>query len=272
MLKRLKHIIFMVLTASLLATQAHAADLQAIKKTGVMHALTTGNDRPNVYMDVSGKPVGFEVDMCNVIAQKLGVKLDLGMLAWEGLLPSVTSGRTDMICSGVNITKARTEAFDFSVPYSRTAIIAMVPSKTTDVSGPTDINGKVVGACIGADGEDVVRAIGGFKDLRVYPGVAELFADFIAGRVEVAIVGDKQAAEFMKDRPGIAKIVGKPYKVNLVGYPMTKGSSAEMKAAVDKIISDMRKDGTLNAMAKKSFDLDAYDQALPPIGQDAKFN
>jgi ABC-type amino acid transport substrate-binding protein len=174
-----------------------------------------------------------------------------------------------MICSGVNITAARQDVFDFSVPYSRTAIVAMVPEATTDISGPTDIKGKVVGACIGADGEDVVREIGGFKEVRVYPGVAELFADFVAGRVEVAIVGDKQAAEFMKARSGIAKIVGKPYKVNLVGYPMSKGST-EMKAAVDKIISDARTDGTLNKMAMTSFNLADYDAALPPVGEDAK--
>lgn len=250
------------------AMPASAADLAAIKAAGTMRALTTGNDKPNVSMDTSGKPIGFEVDMCQLIADKLGVKLDLNVLAWEGLLPSITAGRTDMICSGVNITPARQEVFDFSVPYSRTAIIAMVPEATTDISGPTDIGGKVVGACIGADGEDVVREIGGYKDVRVYPGVAELFADFVAGRIEVAIVGDKQAAEFMQARPGIAKIVGKPYKVNLVGYPMSKGS-ADMKAAVDKVISDARTDGTLNKMAKASFALDDYDSALPPVGQDA---
>jgi ABC-type amino acid transport substrate-binding protein len=175
-----------------------------------------------------------------------------------------------MICSGVNITPARMKVFDFSVPYSRTAIVALVPAATTDISGPTDIKGKMVGACIGADGEDVVREIGGFRDVRVYPGVAELFPDLLAKRIDVAIVGDKQAAQFMLTRPGQFKIVGKPYKVNLVGYPLSSGS-AEMKAAVDKIITDARKDGTLNKMAKASFDLDAYDAALPPLGQDAKF-
>ena len=259
-----------VLAVLSLGTVVQAADLSAIKDKGVLRALTTGDDKPNVSMDPSGKPVGFEVDMCNMIASKLAVKLDLNVLAWEGLLPSINSNRTDMICSGVNITAARTKAFDFSVPYSRTAIVAMVPAATTDVSGPTDIKGKMVGACIGADGEDVVREIGGFKDLRVYAGVAELFPDLLAKRIDVAIVGDKQAAQFMLTRPGQYKIVGKPYKVNLVGYPLSKGS-AEMKAAVDKVITDARNDGTLNKMAKSSFDLDNYDSALPAPGQDAKF-
>lgn len=263
-------ILLAAVLAATAAAPSSAVELSAIKEKGVMTALTTGNDKPNVSMDPSGNPIGFEVDMCNMIADKLGVKLELGVLGWEGLLPSISTGRTDMICSGVNITKARTDVFDFSVPYSRTAIIAMVPDASTDVDGPTDLGGKVVGACIGADGEDVVREIGGFKDIKVYPGVAEMFADFVAGRIEVGIVGDKQAAEFMKARPGLAKIVGAPYKVNLVGYPMTKGS-ADMKAAVDKIISDARTDGTLNAMAKASFDLDDFDKALPPLGKDASF-
>ncbi len=247
-----------------------AADLSAIKQKGVLTALTTGDDRPNVYMDPSGQPAGFEVDMCNLIAGKLGVKLDLGVLSWEGLLPSLASGRTDMICSSVNITKARMEAFDFSVPYSRTAVVAIVPAANTTITGPTDIAGHVVGTVIGADGEDLVREIGGFKEIHVYPGVAEMFADFVAGRLEVAIGGDKPAAAFIKGRPGIAKIVGKPYKVNLVGYPFAKGSTA-LKAAVDAIITQARQDGTLNKLAKADFNLDNYDAALPPVGQDATF-
>lgn len=222
-------------------------------------------------MDPSGKPVGFEADMCKLIADKLGVKLHLGVLAWEGLLPSITSGRADIICSSVNITAERMKAFDFSVPYSRTAIVAVVPKNNTDVTGPTDLAGKVVGGVVGADGEDIIRQIGGFKDIRVYPGPAEMYADFVAGRIDVAIGGDKQAAAFIKSRPGIAKIVGKPYKVNLVGYPMAKGSDT-LVAAVDKIISNARRDGTLNALAKKDFGIDDFDAALPPIGQPAKFN
>lgn len=267
---RIRHIVGATVAVLTSIMPAAAADLSPVKDKGVLRALTTGDDKPNVYMDPSGKPVGFEVDMCDMVAGKLGVKLDLGVLAWEGLLPSISTKRTDMVCSGVNITEARTKAFDFSVPYSRTAIIAMVPAANTDISGPTDIKGKMVGACIGADGEDVVRQIGGFRDVRVYPGVAELFPDLLAKRIDVAIVGDKQAAEFMLSRPGQFKIVGKPYKVNLVGYPLSKGS-ADMKAALDKIITDARRDGTLNAMAKAKFNLDDYDSALPPPGQDAKF-
>jgi ABC-type amino acid transport substrate-binding protein len=250
---------------------ADATDLSAIKQKGVLIALTTGNDRPNIYLDTSGKPAGFEADMCQMIADKLGVKLDLGVLAWEGLLPSLTSGRADMVCSSVNITAARMKVFDFSVPYSRTAIVAMVPESNTDITDATAIKGKVVGGVTGADGEDIIREIGGFKDIRVYAGTAEMFADFIAGRMDVAIVGDKQAAEFIKSRPGAAKIVGKPYKVNLVGYPLAQGSG-DLKATIDKIISDARRDGTLNAMAKKDFGLDDFDAALPPVGEQAKFD
>jgi ABC-type amino acid transport substrate-binding protein len=250
---------------------ANAAELSAIKSRGVLKALTTGNDRPNVYMDASGKPVGFEADMCDLLADKLGVKLELGALAWEGLLPSVTSGRADVICSGVIITDQRKKAFDFSVPYSRTAIVAMVPVANTDIKGPTDIKGKVVGGVIGADGEDVIREIGGFKEIKVYPGVAELFADFLAGRLEVAILGDKQGAGFMAQRPGVLKFVGEPYKIKYVGYPMSRGST-ELKAAIDKIITDARKDGTLNTMAKKSFNIDNFDGVLPQPGAEAPVN
>ena len=171
---------------------SQAADLNAIKEAGKITALTTANDRPNAYMDESGKPTGFEIDVCNYFADKLGVDLDLGVIAWEGILPSLTAGRADIICSAVNITKARTETFDFSVPYSRTNIVAVVPIDS-DVTGPTDLEGRVVGGVTGADGEDIIREIGGFKEIRVYAGLTEVMTDLIAGRLDVVITGDIQA-------------------------------------------------------------------------------
>jgi len=257
------------IAASAFAITAHASDLASVRAAGVLKALTTGNDKPNVYMDPSGQPVGFEVDMCNMIAEKLGVKLEIAVLSWEGLLPSITSGRADMICSSVNMNKTRAEAFDFTVPYSRSATIAMVPEGAADSN---DLTGKIVGTVIGADGEDVVRAVGGFKEVKVYKGPTEVFADFIAGRIEVAVIGDKQAAEFIKSRPGAAKIVGEPFKVNLVGYPLQKGASDDLKAAIDKIITEARNDGTLKKMAQESFGLDNYDAALPAPGEMPKFD
>jgi cystine transport system substrate-binding protein len=266
----LKQALFAGLALVLGIGAADAADLAAIKEKGVITALTTANDKPNAYMDDTGTPTGFEIEMCNYFADKLGVKLDLGVIAWEGILPSLQAGRADIICSAVNITKARMETFDFSVPYSRTNIVAVVPLDST-VTGPTDLAGRVVGGVTGADGEDIIREIGGYKDIRVYAGLTEMMGDLMAGRIDVAITGDIQAGAFIKERPEAGKIVGDPYKTNFVGTPMTAGS-AELQAALNQAIADARADGTIDALAEKYFGLANFTATLPPVGEPAKFD
>jgi len=253
------------MAALVCARPSLAADLDAIKSKGVIVSLTTANDRPNAYLGIDGKPVGFEIDFCNYIAKSLGVSLDLSVIAWPGILPSLTAGRADIICSAVNVTPARVEQFDFSVPYSRTNLVAIVPIDS-NATGPTDTAGRVVGGTFGADGEEVIRAIGGFKDIRIYTGNAELMSDLAAGRLDMVITGDIQGGTFIKNRPGIAKIVGKPYRTNFVAIPMAKGSTA-LKAAIDQAVKTARLDGTLDALAEKYFGLTGFTNSLPPIGQ-----
>jgi ABC-type amino acid transport substrate-binding protein len=262
---RLKSSCLLALALALAAPASHAADLDSIKSRGVIVALTSANDRPNTYMDIDGKPTGFEVEFCNVLAKSLGVRLQLDVIAWQGILPSLTAGRADIVCSAVNVTAARAEQFDFSLPYSRTNIVAIVPIDST-ATGPTDMAGRVVGGPLGAGGDEVIRAIGGYKDIRVYAGSTEVMSDLVAGRLDMVITGDIQGGTFIKNRPGIAKIVGQPYKTNLIAIPMTQGSAA-LKAAIDQAITNARRDGTIDALAEKYFGLASFTASLPPIGQ-----
>ncbi len=257
---------WMALIVSMLAfgTAASAADLAEIKKAGVLRALTTAADPPNSYMGDDGKPTGFEIELCEYVAKKIGVKLEMGVSAWAGILPALSAGRTDIICSAANMTASRAQQYDFSVPYSRTNLIALVPINST-ATGPTDTANRVIGATFGADGQDAVRAIGGYKDLRVYNAKQGLFGDLANNRLDMVITGDLQAGAYAKANPTVAKIVGKPYLTNLIGYPMAQGSTA-LKAAVDSAIKDARTDGTIDALGMKYFGLASFTETLPPIG------
>jgi ABC-type amino acid transport substrate-binding protein len=199
------------------------------------------------------------------------VTLEFTVLEFTGILPAINADRGDIVCSAARITAERARAFDFSIPYSRDALIALVPASNNEITGPTDLKGRVVGALLGPASGDVVRGIGGFKDLRIYPGTTELFADYLAGRLDMAVVGDIESGGFIEAHPGVAKIVGKPYRVSYAGAAMKLGSTA-LKAELDAAITAARQDGTLNALAEKYFHIPNFTDSLPPIGQPVKFD
>jgi len=75
------------------------------------------------------------------------------------------------------------------------------------------------------------------------------------------VAPDTAAANFIKDKPGVARIVGRPYVVRYVGVPMQK-SSPQLKEKVDEAIRLMRKDGLLDRWAKQYFGLDNFSAQL----------
>jgi ABC-type amino acid transport substrate-binding protein len=112
----------------------------------------------------------------------------------------------------VNITPERKETFDYSIPYSRSAVVVVAKGNVTDINGPTDLKGRTVGAISGGmDGEIPAKAIekehGAFKSFKGYAGYAEMCADMEIDRIEAAVAPDTAAANFIKDKPGVARIV-----------------------------------------------------------------
>lgn len=249
-----------------LASAAFAADLPEIRKRGKLLAATSGNLLPVSYVNEKNELVGYDIDVAHYIEKKIGVPFDIARLDFKGIMPGLQTGRFDAVFSNVNITEERRKIFDYSIPYSRSSIVAVVRAGVTGVNGYKDLKGKNVGGISGgADGELPARAIekqyGEFKAFRGYPGNTELFADLAAGRIDVAISPDTAAAAFLKGHPGVGKITGEPFIVRYVGIPMQKGSK-ELKAAFDQAIRDMKKEGLLDKWGKQYFGIDNYSAQL----------
>lgn len=243
-----------------------AADLPEIKARGQLIAATSGNLPPVTYLNEKNELVGYDIEVANFIAKHLGVKLDLVRLDWKGILPGLQTGRFDAVFSNVNVTPERKEIFDYSIPYSRSAVVVVAQAGIADINGPADLKGRAVGAISGGmDGEIPARQIekqhGAFKSFKGYAGYAEMFADMAIGRIEAVVAPDTAAANFIKDRPGVAKIVGRPYQVRYVGVPMHK-PSPQLKEKIDEAIRMMRKQGLLDKWAKQYFGIDNFSAQL----------
>ena len=92
--------------------------------------------KPQMYLDDAGKPAGYDVDLLNLLAKDLGVKLDIQNLDFNGLIPGLQSKKFDMVSVGLTATDERKKVIDFSreyVPY--TSVLAV---KQDDKLGARD--------------------------------------------------------------------------------------------------------------------------------------
>lgn len=99
---------------------------------------------PFEYINTDGEPEGFDVDLIRAIAEEVGFEVELINTNWDGIIPSLLTGNSDLIISAMTITEKRQESVTFSNPYfEATQFIAV--SKGSDIKSLADLKGKTIG-------------------------------------------------------------------------------------------------------------------------------
>lgn len=265
-MNRLLIAVLAVVGLLLIAAPNSFADLDEIRSKGVLVAATSGNLPPNTFVDKNNKLTGYDIEVGRFIEKEIGVKIDIRRLDWKGILPGLRTGRFDAVFSNVNVTKERMGIFEYSIPYSRSAVVPVIRIGVKGVKSFRDLKGLRVGGISGGmDSEipalEIQKKFGKFKSFKGYPGYAEMFSDMRVGRLDVAVIPDLAAANFIRTNPGVAAIVGEAYTVRFVAVPMRKGY-VKLKAAVDKAIRKMRDSGLLDRRAKHYFGISNFSKDL----------
>jgi len=89
--------------------------------------------------DLDGKPSGVSPDFCAAFADYLGMDLKIENIAWAGLIPSLQTGKVDMVMSTMAIRADRAELVDFSDPYAN-SLLAVLTNKASGVETIDDLN------------------------------------------------------------------------------------------------------------------------------------
>ncbi|MFH1138300.1 MAG: transporter substrate-binding domain-containing protein [Pseudomonadota bacterium] len=84
---------------------------------------------PFEYLDPLGRPVGFDVELAGLLAEDLGVKLEIRDMAWNNLIPALRSGQIDCIISALTRTSERAALVGFSESYFETGLSLLLNRK-----------------------------------------------------------------------------------------------------------------------------------------------
>jgi ABC-type amino acid transport substrate-binding protein len=232
------------------------SDLDRVKQDGT---LTVGNDTtyaPFEFVDSANKPTGFDIELINAIAEKLGLKLNIVTTAWDGIIPALQTRKFEVLISSMTITPERAKEVSFSIPYYR-ADMGIVFDKTRHtITGPSDLAGLIVGAQVGTTGEQSARMIDGVTDVRSYPDIQLAMADLKLGRIDAVVNDFPVSAFYAKDSPTLAVI--RTLKVKDLDLTQYYGiamhlEDSQLKTAVDKALRDLAKDGTYDSIYAKWF-------------------
>ncbi len=265
--KNLKKWLFAAAGVALVASSlsASAADLlQTVKSRGTLKVALEGNYPPFNFKDPkTGQLTGFEVDVANLLAAKLGVKPEFTTTEWSGILAGLGAGKYDVIINQVGITDERQKAFDFSDPYTLSSAQLIVrKDEKRQFNSLEDLKGKKLGLGQGTNFEQKAKSVAGI-DVRTYPGSPEYLADLAAGRIDAAL-NDSLLVSYILKSTQLPLKGGSPVgAVDKIGIPLRKGNP-EFKAALNKALADIKADGSFKQASEKWFGIDV---SQPPKAQ-----
>jgi polar amino acid transport system substrate-binding protein len=141
---------------------------------------------PFTSKDASGAWVGWEIDVINDLCARMGEQCTLVEVAWDGIIPALTSKQIDMIVSSMSITEERKQTIDFSDMYYKTGSGVIGPKSDDKDITPAHLSGKKIGVQVSTTHQKYAdKHYGGAgATVQTYQTQDEANADLAAGRVD----------------------------------------------------------------------------------------
>lgn len=251
---------------------AASAELpEAIRQAGALNASVNAIYPPMEYKDpTSGQLTGLDVELGEALAKRLGVRIVWSESAFEQLMPSLQTGRADLIISGLTDRVSRHEVADF-VDYLKTGAQFYVQAGSAAKS-ETDLCGKRVGTSRSTSFPAQIAAWSkahcesmGKPAIEVVNAESTVDArsQLRQGRIDAAVQGSETIPYAFANEPNTYRVLGAPFTSGYQGVAIKKGETA-LRDAVADALRALIADGSYKAILAK-YNLQGNAMAEPVI-------
>lgn len=214
---------------------------------------TEGAYAPWNFIDDSGSPAGYEIDLGNNLCERAGLTCEWVINEWDSMIPNLQAGNYDAIMAGMSITEERQQTIDFSQEY-----FPPDPSKFM-VGGAAEVNvDDPSGIRIGVQGATIQAAYAeaNFADdntILSFETADQALADLNAGNVDAILADGAYIDELIASSAGALKTVGAELEIGGgVGVGLRKADD-ELEQKFNDAITQAKADGTVDELIAKWF-------------------
>ncbi|MGF6960208.1 polar amino acid transport system substrate-binding protein [Paraburkholderia youngii] len=232
-----------------LPSAAHADALDDIAKSGTVRIGVFEDYPPFGSIGADMKPVGYDIDVANLIGKALNAKVELVPVTGDNRMAFLADHKADMLLS-VGQTPEREKVIDFSQPYAPYYLAVFGP-KSLPVKNAADLGGKSISVARGTlEDLSVTKIAPPSANIKRFDDPNGAISAFLSGQVQLMVVGNDVGATILARHPANDP----EQKFALFSSPDHVGlnkNEPRLKAKVDETISKARKDGTMNAISQK---------------------
>ena len=238
----------------LLAALATLSLSAAVQAQETLRIATEGAYAPWNFLDDSGAPAGFEIELGNAICEQAGLTCEWVINDWDSIIPNLLAGNYDLIMAGMSITDERRESIGFTENYfppdpSRFAAPAGADLDFANLNG---VRIGVQGGTIQATYAEENLAEG--NTILAFTTADQAMADLAGGNLDVIFADGGYLEPVVNASGGGIEFVGEDV---LIGEGIGGGirkEDTELKTTLDGAIGALKADGTVDELIAKWFE------------------
>ena len=184
-----------LLMTCLAACGSSGVSLAQVQKAGKLSIATSPDFPPFESLGDSGKVEGIEIDILNLICEKLGVKLEINQMDFDSVLPAIQAGKFNVGVSGISVTPKREKNVLFTTPYCLAAQ-AIVVLKDSPITCKADLTDKKIAVQTGTTAE--TYCMENKYEISSFAANSDAQTALLTGKVDAWVIDDLTAAEMVK--------------------------------------------------------------------------
>lgn len=226
------------------------SDLDYVKSKGKMVIGVTLYEPMN-YKDENGNWTGFDTEFAQAVCEKLGVEAEFIVIDWDNKIFELDSKKIDCAWNGMTLTDEVKESMDCTKPYVKNEQVVVMKADAvknyTDVASLKDLT---FAAESGSAGEAALKDLSLDANLTSVAAQSDALMEVKSGSVQACVIDNTMANAMTGEGTSYSELAqGISLTSEEYGVGFRKGS--DLTAEVDKIIDEMKADGSLQKLADK---------------------
>lgn len=236
------------LTAALLicgmfAACAKDSEVAEIKKSGKLVVLTSADFPPLEYQGEGGV-AGVDMDICQAIADELGVELEIVDMDFAEITAAIAAGKGHIAAAGMTVTEERRQSMDFTESYLPASQYLLVPAGS-GIKTAADLEGKVVGVQMGTTGDRLVTEQGNAKSIERYATLTEAATALMNGKLDAVVVDELPARAIAAQNADKLEVAGE--KLTEEEYALGIAKDSDLLKKANQVIAELKEEGKIDA-------------------------
>lgn len=238
---------------------AEDTSLTKVQEQGYFTLGLDADFAPIGFTQDDGEIVGFDIDLANAVAEKMGVSVEVKPIDWNAKAMELSTGKIDVIWNGFSINDERRQEVLFSNPYLSTKQSIIVKAGS-DIATKADLAGKKIALQDGSTSEDAMKADAatyesiGDENISRFAENSQVLMEVDSGRADAAVIDEIFVRYYLQKENMLDKFVvlEEGFDEEDYGVGSRLGDYALMEA-INKALDECKAEGKTSDISKKWF-------------------